>query len=68
MTFDEMEDALSKIGDLLNSLAQSQLSEEDSHRYRRTIVEVKTALREYSGLHHMMAPRVLRRGYIEAKQ
>lgn len=62
-TFEEMRSGLQEIRKVVEQM-------EDKDKRDRLIAllwDVRTALDEYGGIHHMMAPRILERGYIHAK-
>ena len=63
-TFDEM---YNEIAFFNKWLAVSELSLDERSRHYAALTEIRQALMEYASLHLIMAPRILRRGYIEAK-
>ncbi len=68
MTFDEMHGALAQLNNLLDALQGDRITGSEADRLRSAIMEIQSTLREYSSIHNLMAPRVVRRGYIVAKE
>lgn len=69
MTFDEMQSCVERLRKLIEKTRDGEwLAENEAVTLLGGLIEIQSALREYGSLHHTMAPRILRRGYIEAKQ
>lgn len=67
-TFDEIYTGIASLRKLVDEAEkQGLLNPTTATPHLETLQEIQTALREYASLHLTMAPRILARGYIEAK-
>lgn len=67
-TFDEIYTGINLRSRLIDQAEkQGLLNPTTATPHLETLQEIQTALREYASLHLEMAPRILARGYIEAK-
>lgn len=67
-TFDEIYTGISQLRRLIDQAEQhGLLNPATVMPHMETLQEIQAALREYASLHLEMAPRILARGYIEAK-
>lgn len=67
-TFEELYTGITDLRKLVDQAEkQGLLNQTTATPHLETLQCIQTALREYASLHLEMAPRILARGYIEAK-